>query len=324
MRTEEGALNAFVLDGKGGGREVTWDGVRSWQPTTGPLWVHLDRSDPESGRWLREESGLDALTCEALLAEETRPRSLSREDGLVVILRGVNLHPEADPEDMVSIRMWVDSTRVISIRSRPLMAAEDVCKEIAQNKGPRDAPELLVRIASRLVDRMGPVIEELDTQVDDLEEEVLTAQSYELRVKISGLRRQAITLRRYIAPQREAMTRMQAEDLAWLTPLYRGRLREIADRITRYVEDLDSARERAAVTQEELAGRLAEQMNKTMYVLSLVAAIFLPLGLITGLLGINVGGIPGVDSGWAFTIVCLILIGIAIVQAIVFKKMKWL
>ena len=90
------------------------------------------------------------------------------------------------------------------------------------------------------------------------------------------------------------------------------------------MEDLDSARERAAVTQEELAGRLAEQMNKTMYVLSIVAAIFLPLGLITGLLGINVGGIPGVDSGWAFTIVCLILIGIAVVQAIVFKKMKWL
>ena len=66
---------------------------------------------------------------------------------------------------------------------------------------------------------MGPVIDELDTHVDDLEEEVLTAQSYELRVKLSGLRRQAITLRRYIAPQREAMTRLQTEELAWLTPL---------------------------------------------------------------------------------------------------------
>jgi zinc transporter len=204
------------------------------------------------------------------------------------------------------------------------MAVQDVRELIAQNKGPRDAPDLLVRIASRLVDRMGPVIEDLDTQVDDLEEEILTAQSYGLRIRLSGLRRQAIALRRYIAPQREAMALLQMEEGAWLTPLHRGRLREISDRITRYVEDLDSARERASVTQEELAGRLAEQMNKTMYVLSLVAAVFLPLGLITGLLGINVGGIPGVDSPWAFAIVCLILIGISAVQLIVFKKMKWL
>jgi zinc transporter len=324
MSDEQGLLCAYVLDGKGGGREIGWEEVRSWQPTAGTLWVHLDRSEAESGRWLREASGLDALTCEALLAEETRPRIVSSGDGIVVILRGVNLHPEADPEDMVSIRMWVDSNRVISMRSRRLMAVQDVRDTISQSKGPKSATEIMVRIAARLVDRMGPVIEQLDTHVDDLEEEVLTAQSYDLRGKLSGLRRQAITLRRYIAPQREAMARLQTEDVAWLTPLDRGRLREISDRITRYVEDLDSARERAAVTQEELAGRLAEQMNKTMYVLSLVAAIFLPLGLITGLLGINVGGIPGVDSRWAFTIVCLILVGIAVVQGIVFKKMKWL
>ncbi len=324
MSNHQGLLSAYVLDGNGGGREVGWDDIRSWHSTQGPLWVHLDRSVPEAGIWLREQSGLDALTCEALLAEETRPRTVATGNGLIAILRGVNLHPEADPEDMVSIRMWIDSTRVISLRTRRLMAEQDVGEAIAQKKGPKDAPELFVRIASHLVDRMGPVIEALDTQVDDLEEEVLTAQSYELRGKLSGLRRQAITLRRYIAPQREAMTRLQTEEVAWLTPLNRGRLREIADRITRYVEDLDSARERASVTQEELAGHLAEQMNKTMYVLSLVAAVFLPLGLITGLLGINVGGIPGAGFRWAFAIVCLILVGIAVVQITVFKKMKWL
>jgi len=324
MTEQEGLLSAFVLDGKGGGNEISWDDIRSWQPSIGTLWVHLDRAHPESGRWLREESGLDPLTCEALLAEETRPRSVVSGEGLMVILRGVNLHPEADPEDMVSIRMWVDRARVISLRTRSLMAVQELRETIALNTGPKDAPGLLVRIASRLVDRMGPVIEGLDEQVDGLEEEVLTAQSYELRTTLSSLRRQAIALRRYIAPQREVMARLQTEQVPWLTDLDRGRLREVADRITRYVEDLDSARERASVTQEELAGRLAEQMNKTMYVLSLVAAVFLPLGLLTGLLGINVGGIPGVESPWAFAIVCVVLVGIAVVQIVVFRKMKWL
>ena len=104
----------------------------------------------------------------------------------------------------------------------------------------------------------------------------------------------------------------------------KARLRESADRVTRYVEDLDSARERAAVIRDELEGRLAEQMNKTMYVLSIVAAIFLPLGLLTGLLGINVGGIPGAENPLAFWEVCLLLVFVGVLQALLFWKMKWI
>lgn len=71
---------------------------------------------------------------------------------------------------------------------------------------------------------------------------------------------------------------------------------------------MESARERTAVTSEELSNRLAEQMNRTMCTLSIVAAIFLPLGLLTGLLGINVGGIPGTEAPWAFALVTLVLV----------------
>jgi len=106
--------------------------------------------------------------------------------------------------------------------------------------------------------------------------------------------------------------------------MVRMRLRETSDRTTRYVEDLDAIRDRAMVTQEELNNRLAEQMNKTMYVLSIVAGIFLPLGLLTGLLGINVGGIPGTENKWAFTIFCFILLGVAGVQVWLFKRKKWM
>ena len=67
-------------------------------------------------------------------------------------------------------------------------------------------------------------------------------------------------------------------------------------------------RERAAVIQEELAGRLAEQMNKRMYMLSMVAAVFLPLGFLTGLLGINFGGIPGAGNPLGFEWVIGVLV----------------
>jgi zinc transporter len=105
------------------------------------------------------------------------------------------------------------------------------------------------------------------------------------------------------------------------------RLREIADPMTRYVEDLDSARERTAVAQEELIGRLSEQMDKRMYLLyllSLVAAIFLPLGFITGLLGINVGGIPSAEYHWGFALVTLMIVILVVMQVVIFRAKKWM
>jgi zinc transporter len=120
------------------------------------------------------------------------------------------------------------------------------------------------------------------------------------------------------------MTRLHGEDIAWLSADNRLHLKEATDRLIRCTEDLDSARDRAAVTQEELANRLAEQLNTRMYVLSLVAAIFLPLGFLTGLLGINVGGIPGADDPSAFLIFILILATVVVLQVIIFKKKKWL
>jgi len=131
-------------------------------------------------------------------------------------------------------------------------------------------------------------------------------------------------MRRYLAPQRDALSRLLGEPIAWLEDIHRLRLRESADRIIRYIEDLDSARERAVVAQEELMGRLSEQMDNRMYVLSLVAAVFLPLGFLTGLLGINVGGIPGADYKNAFIVVSLILIAVVALQIWFFRAKKWI
>ena len=131
-------------------------------------------------------------------------------------------------------------------------------------------------------------------------------------------------LRRYLAPQREAMTKLFTEKISWLIDNEKLRLREVTDRLIRHIEDLDSVRDRAAITQEEVVNRLSEQMNMRMYVLSLVAAIFLPLGFLTGLLGINVGGIPGSENKAAFFIVIFFLAIIVFLQFLLFKKKKWL
>ncbi len=100
-------------------------------------------------------------------------------------------------------------------------------------------------------------------------------------------------------------------------------MQESYDRLLRYIEDLDMARERAQIVKDELTNSLAEHMNRIMYLLSVTAAIFLPLGFLTGLLGVNVGGIPGSENTDAFWIFCAILIGLTILQSLIFRVLRW-
>jgi zinc transporter len=146
----------------------------------------------------------------------------------------------------------------------------------------------------------------------------------EVRYTLVDLRRVAISLRRYVAPQRDALNRLSQLDEAWLDERVRGRLRETVDHVTRITEQLDEVRERSAVVQDELMNRLSQRMERTMYVLTVVATIMLPLGFLTGLLGINVAGIPGTETSWAFWAVCGILAAVAVVEVWVLRRLKWL
>ncbi len=323
MSEEDGLISAYRLDGNGGGERIaTWDAL-SRNDGQGTLWVHLDHSAEAAGDWLREASGLRPLIQEALLAEETRPRCLAVDEGILLNLRGVNLNPGSDPEDMVSIRLWLEKDRVVSTRHRRLMAVEDMRQALAKGHGPQDAGALAVMLAECLTARMDPVLDALQDQLDALEDTIITALSRELRSDLAELRRQTIMLRRYIAPQREALRKLAAEEVDWLPQRRRDRLMEISDRVTRYMEDLDVIRDRASVINDELANRLAERMDRTMYLLSLVTLIFLPLTVISGMLGMNVGGIPGGNIPWAFAAACAFFAVIAGFEIWLLRRLKW-
>lgn len=287
-------------------------------------WVHLDANHPDTKSWLEEEAKyLDPYIIEALLEGETRPRMTQVEDGTLLILRGVNLNKDADPEDMVSIRLWVDQYRIISIRRRKLKAISDIDEKIKAGKVPTDAGGFVCMLVAKLFERMEPVLSELDELTDNVEEQVLENADTSLRESIVNVRKQAIVYRRYMAPQRDAIGQLRMSDVAWLGDPHKRQLQESHNHVTRYVEDLDAIRERAQIVKDELANILSDRLNKNMYVLSVVAAIFLPLGFLTGLLGINVGGIPGADNGGAFWLFCGILAAVVAVQVFIFKKLKW-
>jgi len=318
--SEGGLVFGFRLTSPG--VELRWEDLDAVGDA--PVWLHLERTAPAVERWLREGSRLDPVVVDALLAEETRPRTALFGDGMLLILRGVNLNPGAEPDDMVALRMWIDARRLITVRTRRLVAAQDVHDEIAAGKGPRTAATTLLRLTTRLIARIGPVVDALSDGVDAIEEDLSSKPPRELRAQLVALRREAIRLRRYLAPQRDVLTRLGVEPSPLFDERTRLNLRECADAMARYVEELDAARERAAVISEELAAAAAERMNRTMYVLSLVATVFLPLGFVTGLLGINVAGIPGTDAPFAFAVVAAGLAVLAFVEVLLFRRWRLL
>ena len=316
-------ISVRALDGTGRARIVDTRAYLRGELQAPCFWVQLDRNYPAVHRWLRDQSGLTDVATQGLLAEESRPRCLSYEGGVLLNLRGVNLNPGADPSDMVSIRIWAEADRIITVRRRNLRAVRDLEDNLDVGVGPHCASEFLVAVTDRLTERMSQVINDLNDQVDQLEVDLLSEEPDDLRASLRSLRRESIGLRRYIGPQRDAMAALTGEALDWLTPVDRQLLRGVADRLIRYLEDLDIAREKATFVQDEMSSNLNEQMNKNMYVISVVAGIFLPLTVITGLLGINVAGIPGADWPWAFGLVSVLLVAVVAGELLLLRRLHW-
>jgi len=319
-----GILLALLLDGHGGARALGWDEVASWQPESGSLWVHIDFENATAQEWLRARSGLNDIATEALLTAETRPRTLNRGDNLLLALRGINLNPGDEPEDMISLRIWTDGRRVISSRRRSLRSTEVILDDLREVRGPRTAADLLVAYAQQITLHMQGTLDRLEDQLLEMEDRVLDKHDDLLRPGLVDLRRRIIGIRRYLAPQREALNRLAGEMLSWLDELNRLRLREASDRLIRHIEDMDEMRDRAILAQEELANLVAEQMNERSYLFTVAAVVFLPLGFLTGLLGINVGGMPGVDSDAAFWIVVALCLLTGVALALLLRLRRWL
>ncbi len=316
-------ITTILIREDGNSKEIEWNDLNRISKNDGILWINLNYNIIDNHNWLKTESDIDSFVIDALLAEDTRPRTYVHDNGYLIILRGINLNPGANPDDMVSLRLWIEPNRIISIWKRKIMAIEDLKNSILNGKGPKTEGEFISQITRKLTLRMAQSINNISEQVDELEDSIFEKTDTPVRSTISDLRRQIIRLRRYLFPQLEVFNRLQKDTTSLLNLTDLANLRETSDILMRYVEDLDSSKERASVVQDELESQLSSKMNRTMYLLSIVTAIFLPLGLITGLLGINVVGIPGANNPYAFILVCIILVFVAIIQIILFKRKSW-
>ena len=315
---------ALLLDGKGGARELSDAEVDGWSPEDGLLWLDIDQTARRARQWLVNDSGLGRNITGILLAGETRPRTVVEDDGLIVIMRGINMNPGAVPDDMVAVRMWLDSGRIVTSRRRKVLSVVDVREALLAGKGPKTAGDFLVTLTGFLAGRIAAAVENIETLLEGVDENVSSGQISEVRANLSIVRRQAAAIRRHLTPQRDALDRLARLGGDLLSPAEVFELREEGDHLTRHIEDLDLARENALVTQEELMNRIAQEQNARMYLLSVVAAIFLPLTFVTGLLGMNVAGLPGTENPNGFLFSAAVMISLGIALGLYFKWKKWI
>lgn len=316
----ETLLWAYQLDGKGHGSLLPRGTQVPDSDSEGFCWFHCLCDAPDSVTLMRELTVSDNVI-EALTANETRPHCIPIDGGLFIVLRAVNTNPGAEPEDMVSIRMWLNAKTVVSARRQrlPLRSVLDLRERIDQGGGPRTPGEFVTMLAERIADRITDVVNRVDDELTEVETHLEDEQASDVRRSLSDLRRRSAELRRYLAPQRDALDSLyRSRDV--LTEQDALQLRYQTDRMTRCVEELDLARERTLVLQEELKHRVAEQQNSRMYVLSIVTAVFLPLSFLTGLFGMNVAGLPGIEDPTAFYDVA---IGMAVLALALLGFMRW-
>lgn len=321
----DGLVHAFVLDGRGGARSIDYQALHNLQlAEQESLWLHWDRGNPQTRQWLRQHSGLSEFACDLMLEENTRPRLLPLPGHeLLLFLRGVNLNPGAEPEDMVSVRIFADAKRVISLRLRPLRATEALIAALLAGNGPKSASELILSLADFLTDKVESLLVELSEQVDEQEELVDDGpgRAPDHRALLQ-MRRRAASLRRFLAPQRDIFAQLTRHQLPWFVSDDGDYWNELNNRLTRYLEELELTRERVSLVLEAENRRMEQRMNRNLYRFGVIAGIFLPLTFLTGLLGINVGGIPLAEHDYGFWIICVLMVAVALGQWWLLRRLR--
>lgn len=314
------AIIACQLDGKGGVIPIAENDVINCDR---PCWLHLNYTQQRSAEWLQSTHLIPDAVRDGLAGDSMRPRVSRLGDGFMITLRSVNLNSDSRPDQLVAVRVFINDKLIVSTRRRKVSAIDDVLIELQNGNGPMDCGGWLVDLCDTLTDHASEFIDELHEKIIALED-ALMDQQVPPRGELALLRKQLIVMRRYMTPQRDVYARLASEKLGWMDDDERRRMQEIADRLGRGLEDLDSGIARTGVLSDEIASVMAESMNRRTYTMSLMAMLFLPTTFLTGLFGVNLGGIPGGEWHLGFGVFCLSLVVIVVAVAMWLKKRKWL
>lgn len=235
MAEETGLISGRILNRNGGASKADWDGIARWEPTQGILWVHLDYTLAPAVKWLNESSGLSPQTVKALTALDPIPESWFTDNDITFVLRGVNLNQGAIPEEMVSIRGWLDQNRIITTRHRNILSIADLRDQMQAGIVPESSIEFLTALIDRITTRMENIVEGIVKGI------TLPPQNAQLEQIIQKSQK----MLKFLPGQKIAVSKLHESYCKLIRPEDKFKLEELSFRINRYVGDLTATIKRA-------------------------------------------------------------------------------
>ena len=278
---------AWLLDGHGGARRLNADELAAWRPTDGDLWICLAESSERDRAWLETGSGLEPGDLVAFLRTRTWSRVLLPSSEEVLLLMRVPVSDATSGRSSV-LRVWVESARIITMAATALPELRRLQDDLAAGKGPRSVDGVLLSVMQAAAAWLADAVLDLDSDVarfrfDDDAPDPRTA------ARIHRMHRRVLELQRYAAPLRSLLLRLRSFDLDWLTQEKPDAWLAVIDYVDEASHELDWIASRVDAMRDALASRTSDQINRRVYVLTIVSTIVLPLSLVTGLFGSNIG-----------------------------------
>lgn len=278
-------------------------------------WYHCDRQHPDIRQWLLENH-IPPSTVKHLLASESRPSFHQYDDHhFMLILRGMNMNKDAAPEDMLSIRILFYHGALISTQKVSSHAIQHIQRKLLQQQGPKQLSDLMIQIIEELNGNIDRHLESVENRLNELtlenqQQNVIPVQKTLLRVK------------RFIRPQQYALRDLAESGVTLLTH-HTHQLHYSLNNITRINETMDFYLDELELLKEEWHQHHEETVSKNSYLFTVVATIFLPLSFLTGLLGVNIGGIPGTESPMAFVWFCGLLLALCAIEWWILRRLRF-
>jgi zinc transporter len=275
----------------------------------GWLWLHLNLADARAIEWLRE-SKLPAAGVAMLVARDKRQQLHTSETCTYGVFSDLARHIGGSTDQLSQLRFFMTERLLISGRHRAVNSVE-AARQALEN-GERRLPHvaaLLELIVEHAADGIDHLTDELADQLDEIENSLTLKITADERRNIGRVRRTSVKVHRQIAGLRALFNRLEhlgPEDARPQLRIATGRLAQYLDSLDR---DIVEIRDRAQGLQEEVSFAVAEETNRHLHFLSVVTALFLPATLVTGVFGMNVKGLPLLETSGGFIWAVALMVG---------------
>ena len=267
------------------------------------LWLHFNLSHTGAQPWLQRHAALPDTFFEALAAGLHSTRIERTEDSLIAVINDVHFDFSFEPSDISTLWINVERHLVVTARQRPLRSVDRLRIAVKRGQPLRSATELLEHLLRAQADVLVDIVRGVTARVDQIEDQLLANRLDAKRARLGALRRLLVRLQRLLAPEPAAMFRLLQHPPSWMAALDVQELRQASEEFSVVLGDMSTLQERIKLLQEELAAQVNEQNNRSLFVLTIVTVLALPINIVTGLFGMNVGGVPLATSDRGFWIV---------------------